>query len=46
MKLQIYKHTNVGNRLRTFTSSKLFEVINNEIPAKEYWFNNLRIYKR
>lgn len=43
MKLEISTYLRTD---KTFNTSKLLEVINNEIPAKYYWFNNLRIYKR
>jgi|LakMenEpi03Aug12_release.lakeMendotaPanAssembly.Ray.scaffolds.fasta_scaffold1367913_1 hypothetical protein len=41
MKLEIANYSD-----RRFITSKSFEVINKEIPVKEYWFNNLRIYER
>lgn len=41
MKLEIANYSD-----RRFITSKSFEVINNETPAKFFWLNNIRIYER
>jgi hypothetical protein len=41
MKLEIANYSD-----RRFNTSKLLEVINNEIPVKDFWLNNIRIYER